>query len=104
MLSTLSYTVRLLLMLAVLALGCVGIACFAYWAVVDYAALNQADAEFLTVINNGSDLKTVFIAESRQQIHRINLFAEGVWALQSGVFAAIGLHGVCTISGNRGRH
>lgn len=104
MFSQISYTVRCLLMLAVLALGCIGVVYFGYWALIDYAALSQADAELLRVINNGSDLRTVFIAESRQQIHRINLFAEGVWALQSGIFAAIGLHGVCTLSGNRGRH
>ncbi|NEO87593.1 MAG: hypothetical protein F6J87_25525 [Spirulina sp. SIO3F2] len=91
-------------MLAVFGLGCVGVAYFSYWAFIDYAALSQADTELLTVINNGSDLRTVFIAESRQQIHRINLFAEGVWALQSGIFAVIGLHGVCTLSGRRSRH
>lgn len=84
-------------------LGCGGIAVFGWFALVDNTALNQADAEFLRLIDAGSDLPTLFVAESRQRIHRINLFAEGVWTLQCAVFAAIGLHGICTIAPGRGR-
>ncbi|MEM8639373.1 MAG: hypothetical protein AAGG51_11230 [Cyanobacteria bacterium P01_G01_bin.54] len=88
---------RFLLLLTVFILGCAGIVAFGTWAVIDYAALNQADAEFMRAIDAGSVLRELFIAESRQRIHCINLFAEGVWTLQSAVFAAIGLHGMCTL-------
>ncbi len=37
-----------------------------------------------------------------QNIHRINLFADGTWFLLAGVIFAIGLHGLCTGEFGRG--
>ncbi|NJO19564.1 MAG: hypothetical protein HC838_05160, partial [Spirulinaceae cyanobacterium RM2_2_10] len=43
----------------------------------------------------------LFAAEAQQNIHRLNLFAEGVWVLQSATLAAIALHGLCTVPRRR---
>lgn len=85
--------IRLLLFLTVLP-GTIGVVIFFYYALVDWAALQKAYANYSQVVASGADLRAVFVAESAQNIHRINLFAEGVWALLAAILAAIGLHGI----------
>ncbi|MFE4108713.1 hypothetical protein, partial [Almyronema epifaneia] len=80
----------------VTSLGMVGVVVFGYYSLIDWAALQIAYAKFSEVAKTSPDLATLFAAESQQNIHRVNLFAEGVWTLQSAIFAAIGLHGICT--------
>ena len=79
------------------ALGVGGVVAFVYYLLIDLIALEGAYANFSEVSQGSSDLATLFTAEAAQNIHRINVFAEGVWALQSAIVAAIGLHGLCTI-------
>lgn len=87
-----SFLLALLLILP----GVAGVAVFAYYALIDWNALQQAYGRFAEVTRTSSDLQAVFVAEAEQNIHRLNLFAEGVWALLSAILAAIGLHGICT--------
>ena len=75
-----------------------GVIIFGYYALVDWNALQQAYNYFANVVQGKSDLETLFVAEAQQNIHRINLFADGVWTLLSAIIASIGLHGICTIS------
>lgn len=84
---------RLWLLPAVLSggLGCI---VFTYYALIDWSALQAAYAHYAQVVAGGGDLRAVFVAETAQNIHRINLFAEGVWALLAAILAAIGLHGM----------
>ena len=83
----------LLLLLTVLP-GAVGVLVFGAYTCVDWIALQAAQRHYEQVTAGASDLRTVFIAESNQNIHRLNLFAEGVWALLSALLGAIGLHGI----------
>ena len=78
--------------------GVAGLLIFGYFALIDWNALQQAYQYFLEVAQSSSSLEKLFIAEAAQSIHRINLFAEGVWALLSAIIASIGLHGVHTNS------
>lgn len=82
-----------LLLYAVLP-GLLGIAVFGYYALVDWEALMRTYARYEQVVRSHGDLRAVFIAEADQNIHRINLFADGVWTLLSSIPAAIGLHGL----------
>lgn len=82
-----------LLLYAVLP-GLLGIAVFGYYALVDWEALMRTYARYEQVVRSHGDLRAVFIAEADQNIHRINLFADGVWTLLSAIPAAIGLHGL----------
>ena len=68
-------------------LGLTGMAVCFYYAALDWRELQRAHAFFVSVA--GADLKTVFIAESKQNIHRINLFADGVWALLSAILSVL---------------
>lgn len=78
----------------VVSLGAVGVAVFGYWALVDWSALQTAYAHYAQVAGSSTDLRAVFVAESQQNLHRINRFADGVWTLLSAILAAIGLHGI----------
>ena len=87
---------RLIPLFLIVVLGSAGVVLFVYYLLIDWAALDRAYVEFSSLAQSSSDLATLFAAESFQNIHRINVFAEGVWALQSAIFAAVGLHGICT--------
>jgi hypothetical protein len=80
--------------------GIAGAAIFGYVALKDWALLRAAYREFDTVALNSTDMSSLFVTEARQNIHRINLFADGVWTLLSAILAAIGLHGLCTRPNN----
>jgi len=69
--------------------------CLAF-ALQDWHALQNAYANFARLAAANSDLSTLFVAEAQQNIHRINLFAEVVWALLGAVVAAIGVQGLCS--------
>ena len=83
----------LLLLLTVLP-GFTGVVVFGYYALVDWSALQSAYAHFEQVASRSPEMRTIFVAEAEQNIHRINLFADGVWALLSAILGAIGLHGL----------
>ncbi|MGD1943730.1 MAG: hypothetical protein ACFB0G_20740 [Leptolyngbyaceae cyanobacterium] len=89
--------IRIIPLLAIIAAGIAGIIIFGYYALVDWDALEKSYANFSTVAQSSPEFANVFVAEAEQNIHRINLFAEGVWALQSAILAAIGFHGLCVL-------
>lgn len=93
-----SYSKRRWLLLLVLVMpGTAGFAFCIYYALLDWAQLQKAYAQFARVAAGNSDQRTLFIAEARQNIHRINVFADVVWALLCAVLAAIGIHGLCVM-------
>lgn len=69
-----------LLVFLLASLAFFGVCC--YYSLVDWGALQRADAAFrATAARPEADLKTLFVLESRQNAHRINVFADVVWAL-----------------------
>lgn len=88
---------RALPLFLVVSIGVAAAVVFIYYAFIDWALLDQAYLDFANAAQSSAELTTLFTAEAEQNIHRINVFAEGVWALQSAMLAAIGLHGICTI-------
>jgi len=84
-----------LLIVLVVIPGLLGCCVFGYFALIDWDALQKAYGYFDRVAQANAGLETLFVAEARQNIHRINLFAEGVWFLLSAIIASIGLHGMC---------
>jgi hypothetical protein len=83
------------LLLCVVLSGVVGVIVFGYFALQDWAALQAAYHHFEEVARSSPDTTTLLIAEAKQNAHRINLFAEGVWTLLCAILAAIGIHGLC---------
>ncbi len=69
-----------------------GVFCFVfcmYYALLDWAALQKAYANFERVASSSSSMSTLFVAEAKQNIHRINLFADVVWRLSPAIFAHV---------------
>ena len=87
----------LLLVILIILPSLVGVTIFGYYALIDWDALQKAYNHFVDVAKSSANLETLFVAEAQQNIHRINLFADGVWTMLSVIIGAIGLHGVCTI-------
>lgn len=74
----------------------------AYYLIPEGAALDTAYQRYRQVIKSpSSTMKDVLIAETAQDIHRINCFAEGVGLLLGGVILSIGIQGMCTLSQTR---
>ncbi|MEM9539077.1 MAG: hypothetical protein AAGA60_06145 [Cyanobacteria bacterium P01_E01_bin.42] len=88
---------RFIPLFLIFVLGVAGVLGFGYYALIDWDALQLAYVNFDNVARESPDLTALFAAEARQNVHRINLFAEGVWTLQSAILGAIGLHGICTL-------
>lgn len=86
-----------LLLLFTIIPGVVGMAIFGFFALVDWDALQRTYNLFSDRLQASASLEVLFTANAQQNIHRINLFAEGVWFLLSAILAAIGLHGICTL-------
>ena len=86
-----------ILLLCVVIPGVIGLLVFGAYAVIDYTALQQAYTQFEHAARS-TWIASIMIADAKQNIHRINLFAEGVWALLSALIAAVGIHGLCVNS------
>jgi hypothetical protein len=88
---------RVVPLVAVVLAGVLGVAVCAYFLAQDWAALKSAQASFERLSASGADLRALFLADARQNIHRTNCFAEGIGVLLGGILAAIGLHGLCLL-------
>jgi hypothetical protein len=88
---------RTLSLAIVVLLGLAAALVSGYYLCLDWAALRAADARFEQLAQQNAGLSALFIAEARENVHRINCFAEGVGVLLGGILAAIGLHGLCLL-------
>lgn len=68
--------------------------CF-FYALKDWAALQRAQFAWEALAaRSPENLPALTVAQSKQNIHRINLFAEGVWELQGLTLCGLGLLGL----------
>lgn len=79
------------------ALGILSALVSSYFLFRDWAALNQAYARFEGLVMSAADLRSLFIADARQNVFRINGFADGIGVLLGAILAAIGAHGLCLL-------
>ncbi|MHB9131671.1 MAG: hypothetical protein ACYDBB_11360 [Armatimonadota bacterium] len=86
---------QLILLFLIVLPGIALVVFFTYFALTDWAALQADYANFARVAAGSGSMRALTVAEAFQNIHRINLFADGVWVLLSAIFAAIGVHGMC---------
>lgn len=90
--------IRIALLVIVLMLpGLIVLGVSTHFALLDWRQLQDAYAHYRTVVASGADLRAVFIANAAQETHRLNLFADGVWALQGALLAGVGLVGLCLL-------
>jgi len=88
---------HLALILLLIIPGLAVVAVSGHFALQDWRQLQLAYDHYRTVVATGADLRAVTIAYQAQSIHRTNLFADGVWALQGAVVFAVGLAGLCLL-------
>ncbi len=89
-----SYSLGIVLLLTTILPGTVGVVIFGYYALIDWDALQAAYVNFSAAVQGSSTFETILAAEAQQNIHRVNLFADGVWTLLSAILAAIGWLGL----------
>jgi hypothetical protein len=88
---------RQLLLTVLLLSGLLVAAVSGHFALQDWAQLQLGYDHYRAVAASSADLRAVTVAYQAQEIHRTNLFADGVWALQGGLIAAVGLVGLCLL-------
>lgn len=81
----------------------IGVVVFGWISLQDYVLLFDAYKHFQQVAHNFPDQNTLFVAHAEQNIHRINLAADGVWTLLCAIYAVIGVHGLCLCRQRPGR-
>jgi len=87
------------LLLVLPGLGVMGVCTL--WILNDWVALQAADEGFRELVARGADLRELFIAESRQNTHRLNVFCEGVWGLLGALLVGLGIHGLVVLPRDR---
>src|SRR5690349_5067468 len=66
-----------------------------------YRRVYTGYARFETVSRGSDSMRELFIAEAHQNIHRVNLFADGVWVLLGAIPAAIRLVGLWLVEAKK---
>jgi hypothetical protein len=88
---------HLLLTLLLIIPGLLVVAVSSHFAVQDWRQLDLAYDHYRAVAASAADLRAVTIAYQAQDIHRTNIIADGVWALQGALLFAVGLVGLCLL-------
>jgi hypothetical protein len=60
----------------------------------EWIALDKAHRNFQQVAASNPTIQQLIVAQSAENRHRINCFAEGMGVLLGGVIGAIGIHGL----------
>ena len=92
---------RLVLVLLLILPGLLAVGVFGWFAVQDWGALQEAYRHYRAVAASNPSMQALFAAHAQQDIHRTNLFAEGVWAMLGAILAGIGVHGLCVMPRER---
>ena len=92
--------IKVLILLFAIVLPGVAVSTYsAYFLFPEWTALDASYQQYQKVARSSSPtVQALLIAEAAENRHRINCFAEGVGVLLGGVVAAIGVHGLCTVS------
>jgi hypothetical protein len=93
---------RLALWMLVVTPGVAAIFVCGYYLFLDWAALNVAFARFERLSAEGADLRALTVAQTMDQVFRINCFADGVGVMLGAILAAIGVHGLCLLPATEG--
>lgn len=59
--------------------GLTGALLSGYWGYADFIRLTQAERNFNQLVARQASQKELFVAAHRENIHRLNVAAEGVW-------------------------
>jgi hypothetical protein len=74
--------------------GFTGVLLSGYWGYADFVKLTEAERNFQQLVVKKADQKELFIAAHRENIHRLNVAAEGVWIGLGLITAGVGIIGI----------
>jgi len=77
--------------------GLIVAAVSAHYALQDWRQLLDAYSQLRAVMSSDAPLRELYAANVAQEIHRINLFADVVWALQGAILFGLGVCGLCLL-------
>jgi hypothetical protein len=65
-----------------------------YWGYADFIRLTEAEHNFQQLVVQKANQRELFIAAHRENIHRLNVAAEGVWIGLGLITAGVGIVGM----------
>jgi hypothetical protein len=74
--------------------GSIGTILSSYWGYADWIRLAEAERNFQQLVINKANQRELFIAAHRENIHRLNVAAEGVWIGLGLITTGIGSIGI----------
>jgi hypothetical protein len=74
--------------------GFTGVLLSGYWGYADFIKLTEAEHNFQQLVVKKADQRELFIAAHRENIHRLNVAAEGVWIGLGLIAAGVGIVGM----------
>lgn len=87
----------LLLVSTTIAPGLGAIAICVFYLFPEWSALDKSYQNYQKLATSGAAMRELSIAQSAENRHRINCFAEGIRVLLGGIMVSIGVHGLCLL-------
>ena len=74
--------------------GLTGLLLSTYWGYADFMRLTEAENNFQQLVVKKATQRELFIAAHRENIHRLNVAAEGVWMGLGLISVGVGIIGM----------
>ena len=74
--------------------GLTGALLSSYWGYTDWIRLTEAERNFQQLVVSKANQRELFIAAHRENIHRLNVAAEGCWMGLGAIVVGIGAIGI----------
>ncbi len=74
--------------------GLAGALLSSYWGYADWIKLTEAERNFQQLVITKANQRELFIAAHRENIHRLNVAAEGVWIGLGLITTGVGMMGI----------
>ena len=89
------YDMKNLVFLTLLVIpGLTGVLLSGYWGYVDFMKLTQTERNFQQLVISKANQRELLIAAHRENIHRLNVAAEGVWLGLGLIAVGVGTIGI----------
>ena len=74
--------------------GFTGVLLSGYWGYADFVRLTETERNFQKLVINKANQRELFIAAHRENVHRLNVAAEGVWMGLGLIAVGVGIIGI----------
>jgi hypothetical protein len=85
---------NLLLFTLLIIPGFTGALLSGYWGYADFVRLTETERNFQQLVVSKANQRELFIAAHRENVHRLNVAAEGVWIGLGLIAVGVGIIGI----------